>query len=156
SRKIPRLEMEAAGFCRRRCRRCGTGMREEVARKTNSSLRIGSLTLKYEGIFLASLWGHRQGFPGHKKKAPPPTGGPTKSKTEFNSYREGRRRAGFLACAAAWVGRSVAILRIIASTRRLSPSESVVLYFLISARKRISSWLSSPSIFWVSLSRGVS
>jgi len=29
----------------------------------------------------------------------------------------------------------VAILRIIASTRRLSPSESVVLYFLISAKK---------------------
>jgi hypothetical protein len=36
-------------------------------------------------------------------------------------------------------GISVAILRIMASTSRLSPSESVVLKRLISARKRISS-----------------
>jgi hypothetical protein len=50
----------------------------------------------------------------------------------------------------------VAILRIMATTRRLSPSESVLLYFLISARKRISSPESSPSIRCVSLSRGVS
>src|ERR1700675_3629439 len=52
---------------------------------------------------------------------------------------------GFLAWAAAWVGRSVAILRIMARTRRLSPSEGGVLYFLISAGRRISSGLSAAA-----------
>ena len=53
------------------------------------------------------------------------------------AYAVGRRAMIFLAAAAG--GIRVAILRIIAKTRRLSPSESVLLYFLISARKRISS-----------------
>ena len=44
----------------------------------------------------------------------------------------GRRTTNFFTATA---GIMVAILRIMASTRRLSPSESVVLYFLISARK---------------------
>src|SRR5207248_11124682 len=70
-----------------------------------------------------------------------------------NGYA-GRRAMSFLT--AAWAGINVAILRIMARTRRLSPSESVVLYFLISARKRISSWDISPRAFWVSRSRGVS
>src|SRR5689334_2539389 len=68
-------------------------------------------------------------------------------------YAVGRRAISFLT---AWGGIMVAILRIIAKTRRLSPSESVVLYFLISARKRISSCESSPRAFCVSRSRGVS
>src|SRR5689334_7336660 len=51
-------------------------------------------------------------------------------------YAVGRRAMIFLATVG---GRRVAILRIMARTRRLSPSESVLLYFLISARKRISS-----------------
>ena len=65
----------------------------------------------------------------------------------------GRRTNGFFAVGG---GTSVAILRIMASTRRLSPSDSVVLKRLISPRKRISSCDSSPSIFCVSRSRGVS
>ena len=53
-------------------------------------------------------------------------------------------------------GRIVAILRIMASTSFLSSSESVVEYFLMSARKRISSSESSPSILRVSRSPAVS
>ena len=50
----------------------------------------------------------------------------------------------------------MAILRIMASTSFLSSSESVVEYFLISARKRISSSESSPRTLRVSRSPGVS
>src|SRR5580704_15135716 len=53
-------------------------------------------------------------------------------------------------------GKIVAILRIMASTSFLSSSERVVEYFLMSARKRISSSESSPSILRVSRSPGVS
>src|SRR5437660_5674436 len=53
-------------------------------------------------------------------------------------------------------GIRLAILRIIARTRRLSPSDRLVLYRLISERNRISSSESSPSIFWVSRSWAVS
>src|ERR1700674_2508916 len=70
-----------------------------------------------------------------------------------NGQAVGRRTINFFGAGG---GIKVAILRIIASTSRLSPSESVVLYFLISARKRISSCESSPSAFCVSRSRGVS
>src|SRR5712671_305690 len=68
-------------------------------------------------------------------------------------YAVGRRTSGFFAAGG---GTRVAILRIMARTRRLSPSDSVVLKRLISPRKRISSCESSPSIFCVSRSRGVS
>src|SRR5215467_11031955 len=62
--------------------------------------------------------------------------GPAGSRHHEMGYAEGRRGMIFLAATG---GIRVAILRIMASTRRLSPSESVLLYFLISARKRISS-----------------
>src|SRR2546427_7937268 len=68
-------------------------------------------------------------------------------------YAVGRRTISFFAVGG---GSKVAILRIMANTSRLSPSESVVLYFLISAKKRISSCESSPRAFCVSRSRGVS
>src|SRR5579862_6497996 len=53
-------------------------------------------------------------------------------------------------------GMTIDILRIMASTSRLSSFDKLVEYFLISARKRISSSESSPRTLRVSRSCGVS
>src|SRR5579863_8719307 len=72
----------------------------------------------------------------HRKKKRGFSAAPSYALKENSNYTVGRRAMIFLATVG---GKSVAILRIMARTRRLSPSERVLLYFLISARKRISS-----------------
>ena len=122
-------------------------MQQTVILSAAFARRIPLRLLNQERFFASLRMTTNALFPQPVKPAPQKRACALKSSLvwfEINANQYAERRATILRGGG---GITVAILRIMAKTRRLSPSESVVLYFLISERKRISSSESSPNIF---------